>query len=218
MADISVPVQVTPTPPIPPKPGYKTTEWWGHLAAMALTLVFASGILTNATEIQIAGIAAAWLGSFGYQVNRSWVKTSAVLLLVGALGTAPTACTATERSAAATNAGHAAINCTATVIGTTPGLDLATLAAIANTVAAERTKCMTASGLDWTCVETDAIGQGVTLGGCALVQLVAAAAKAISPAVSGLAANPAPPPGRAELEAFRRKVGGATWHTATGDL
>jgi hypothetical protein len=217
MADISVPVQVQVTP-TPPKPGYKTTEWWGHLAAMALTLVFASGLLTNSTALNIAGIAAAWLGSFGYQVNRSWVKTAAVLLLVGALGTAQTACTAAERSAVATSAGHAAINCTATAIGTTPGLDLATLAAVVNLTAAERLRCMTPVGLDWRCVEADAIGQGVTLGGCALVQMVAAAAKAISPAASGLAANPAPPPGRAELEDFRGKVGGATWHTSTGDL
>jgi hypothetical protein len=184
---------------------------------MALTLIFASGILTNATEIQIAGIAAAWLGSFGYQVTRSWVKTSAVLLLVGALGTAQTACTSAERSAVATSAGHAAINCTATAIGTTPGLDLATLAAVVNLTAAERSKCMTAAGLDWKCVEADAIGQGVTLGGCALVQLVAAAAKAIQPSTSGLAANPAPPPGRVELEDFRAKMGGASWHTAAGD-
>jgi hypothetical protein len=127
-------------------------------------------------------------------------------------------CTSAERSAVATSAGHTAINCTANQLGATPGLDLATLIAVVNLTAAERLKCMTPTGLSWPCVETDAIGKGLTLGGCMFVDMVAAAAKAIQPATSGLAAaTPGPPPGRLELEDYRGKVGGATWHTATGD-
>jgi hypothetical protein len=49
------------------------------------------------------------------------------------------------------------------------------------------------------------------------VDMVAAAAMAIQPSASGLAADPSPPPGRAELEDYRGKVGGAMWHTSAGD-
>lgn len=114
MADSSLPVQVqvTPDPPTLPKPGYKTTEWWGHLAAMALTMVFASGLLTNSTALNIAGIAAAWLTNLGYTVSRTLVKTAAVLLLVGALGTTQTACGASQRAETLQTA-QIAINSTA---------------------------------------------------------------------------------------------------------
>ena len=120
-------------------------------------------------------------------------------------------------------AGHAAkpgiINCTAEDLGTTPALNLETLVAIANTIAAERASCMTPGGLDWKCVERDAIAKGLTLGGCMLAEMVAAAANAVKSSGSGLVADPAPPPGRAELERFRAQVaGGATYHTASGDL
>jgi hypothetical protein len=141
-----------------------------------------------------------------------------VVLLCGTTGLAiGPGCTKAARSSAADSAGHALVNCTAQTIGTTPGLDLATLIAVVNLTAEERLKCMTPAGLSWPCVETDAIAKGVTLGGCMFVDMVAAAAKAIQPSASALAANPAPPPGRAELEDYRGKVGGATWHTSTGD-
>lgn len=113
MAEIaSVPVTVTTTT-APPKPGYKTTEWWGHVLAMALTALFASGVLTNSTAHNIAGIAAAWLGSFGYQVNRSWVKTAAMLLLVGALAPPQMACGSTAKSVEIA-AGHGIVDCAET--------------------------------------------------------------------------------------------------------
>jgi hypothetical protein len=143
-----------------------------------------------------------------------------VVLLLGATGAglamAP-GCTPAERATAATTAKKSLINCTAQTVGATPALDLATLVAVVNLTAAERAKCMTATGISWPCVETDAIAKGVTLGGCMFVDMVAAAAKAIQPSASGLAANPAPPPGRAEFEDYRGKVGGAMWHTSAGD-
>lgn len=143
-----------------------------------------------------------------------------VVLLLGAAGGG----LALSSCAATTAAGHAAkpaiVNCTAQDLGTAPALNLETLVAVANTVAAERAACMTAGGLDWKCVERDAIGKGLVLGGCALAEMVAAAANALHPAGPGLVAgDPAPPPGRAELERFRAQVaGGATYHTAAGDL
>jgi hypothetical protein len=143
-----------------------------------------------------------------------------VVVLLGITGAglalAP-GCTPAERATAATTAKVSLVNCTAQTVGATPALDLATLVAVVNLTAAERAKCMTATGISWPCVETDAIAKGVTLGGCMFVDMVAAAAKAIQPSASGLAANPAPPPGRVELEDYRGKVGGATWHTSAGD-
>jgi hypothetical protein len=141
-----------------------------------------------------------------------------VLLCGGAAVAMGPGCTSAERGAAATAVGHALINCTVQAIGTAPGLDLATLVAIANTAAAERAKCTPSGGaLSWPCVEIDAIALGATLGGCAFVQLVAAAEKAVTPAASGLSQGSAAPPGRVELEDLRSKVGGVTWHTASSD-
>ena len=57
------------------KPGYKTTEFWFKLAAVALSAVFASGALTSSTTMAIAGIAATMLGALGYTVSRTLVKS-----------------------------------------------------------------------------------------------------------------------------------------------
>lgn len=142
-----------------------------------------------------------------------------VVLLLGIAGAgALTACTHEQRATLAHDAKATLINCTAQTIGATPGLDLATLAAIVNLTAAERLKCMTPTGLDWKCVEQDAIAQGVTLGGCALVAMVAAAAKAVTPTSGLVAADPAPPPGSVALASFRAQVApGVAFHTASGD-
>lgn len=70
-------VETTPAPP-PVKPGWQTTEFWERLAAVALTVMFASGILTgHDTALAIAGMAATILGSLGYTVGRSMVKSAA---------------------------------------------------------------------------------------------------------------------------------------------
>ena len=58
----------------PVKPGYKTTEFWLKLIAMALSALFASGALTNSTAVQIAGIVATILGAIGYTVARTMAK------------------------------------------------------------------------------------------------------------------------------------------------
>lgn len=57
-------------------PGYKTSEFWLKILALALSAVFASGALTNNTALNIAGIAASVLGALGYTVSRTLVKTA----------------------------------------------------------------------------------------------------------------------------------------------
>lgn len=76
------PVPVPAPAPLPTatalaKPGWQTSEFWKGLAAMALTALFASGILTNNTALAIAGIAASMLTSMGYTVSRTMVKSGA---------------------------------------------------------------------------------------------------------------------------------------------
>lgn len=142
------------------------------------------------------------------------------LAIGGGLLLAASGCTKVELGAAAASAEKALINCTGQAIGTTPALDIATLVAIANTVAAERAKCTLPGGsLSWSCVETDAIAAGKVLGGCTLVALVTGAVGAAPAAALRLASSTPAPPGRAELEDFRARVaGGATYHTASGDV
>jgi hypothetical protein len=186
-----------------------------------MVYVAAQGIADHgksAAQVKAAAGQDLGTGTIGGRAASLFALVCVGALLAGA-GGALSACTATQRAELKQDAKHAVINCTAQQLGTTPGLDLATLVAIANTVAAERAKCMTPNGLDWQCVERDAIGQGVTVGGCALVQLVAAAASTTRPSSSGLVAgDPAPPPGHVELEQFRAQVtAGATFHTANGD-
>lgn len=142
------------------------------------------------------------------------------IALVGAAGLALAGCPTAGQ--VATTAGHDLVNCTGTAIGTTPALDVATLVAIANAVTNERAKCTPAGGsLSWSCVETDALAEGKVLGGCTLVELVAGAPAAASGSGPGPAAAriASPDPGRSALEDFRsRAAGGATYHTAAGDL
>lgn len=60
------------------KPGWKTSEFWLKLAAMVLSAVFASGILTgHDTALQILGIASSILGALGYTVARTFLKAKA---------------------------------------------------------------------------------------------------------------------------------------------
>jgi hypothetical protein len=79
MADSNLPLS-TDTPVIlatvPPKPGFRTSEFWLKVAAMLLTALFASGAVTNNTVLAVAGIAASMLGALGYTVARSLVKAS----------------------------------------------------------------------------------------------------------------------------------------------
>lgn len=151
------------------------------------------------------------------KVSGSGTAAMLVVLLLGAAGAGlMTGCTKAELGAAATSAEHAVVNCTGQAIGTTPALDLATLVAVANTVANERAKCTPAGGsLDWKCVEADAVGAGKVLGGCTIVALLTGSSPT---STARLAAAAAPDPGRVALDHFRARVApGSTFHAATGD-
>jgi hypothetical protein len=79
MADSNLPLSTDTSvilATVPPKPGFKTSEFWLKVAAMLLTALFASGAVTNNTVLAVAGIAASMLGALGYTVARSLVKSS----------------------------------------------------------------------------------------------------------------------------------------------
>ena len=59
----------------PPKPGYKTTEFYVSLAAMAVGAFLASGALPDShPAVKIAGVVAMLLSAMGYQVQRTTAK------------------------------------------------------------------------------------------------------------------------------------------------
>ena len=55
---------------------YKTSEFYLSLAAMLLTALYASGLMTGTLPLAIAGVAASVLGSLGYTVVRGAVKVA----------------------------------------------------------------------------------------------------------------------------------------------
>lgn len=64
-----------PTAPPAVKPGFRTTEFWLKLAAIALTALFASGAIpTTGTATTVTAIAATMLGALGYTVSRTLAK------------------------------------------------------------------------------------------------------------------------------------------------
>lgn len=71
---------IVPVVPPPPKPGYKTTEFWLTVAAQVIGTIVASGLLTETPGIpkaivQIVGIASVVLASMGYSYSRGQVKS-----------------------------------------------------------------------------------------------------------------------------------------------
>ena len=79
MTDTTDTTKATPPAPVTPplQPGYKTTEFWLHAIAIALSALFASGAIpTSGTVATIAVIAAAELSALGYTVSRTMVKTA----------------------------------------------------------------------------------------------------------------------------------------------
>lgn len=84
--------QPTATPAAPPKPGYKTTEFWLSLLATLLTYLYASGLLTSGTTLAIAGIAATVLTALGYKVARVLIKTAGAVVLLVAISSSQIGC------------------------------------------------------------------------------------------------------------------------------
>lgn len=85
-ADLATTTTVTLPPSAEVKPGYRTTEFWFKVGAVALSAVFASGALTSSTALAIAGMAATVLTTLGYTVSRTMVKIAGAMLLVAMFG------------------------------------------------------------------------------------------------------------------------------------
>lgn len=123
----------TSPPKTPHKPGWKTTEFWLSIAAKLLGAAFAAGLVGDGTPLfRIAGLVAVVLTGLGYTVNRTLLKTAAMLLVVGLFGGATQA--ACHGSPGAERAKQIAWSCTSgvrqdLVAAVTPLVESAILAA-----------------------------------------------------------------------------------------
>lgn len=102
MTDTPNPVPAPPPTATVVTPGFRTSEFWLKVAAIALTALFASGVIpTSGPVATVAAIAATMLGALGYTVARSFVKAAgaAVLALALLAGGTQTACGATSKAA-----------------------------------------------------------------------------------------------------------------------
>lgn len=71
---------VPPSPVSPPAvtPGYKTTEFYGHVAVCLIGLLLAGGVVQTGSGLdRILGIAAMALSQMGYSVSRGLCKMNA---------------------------------------------------------------------------------------------------------------------------------------------
>ena len=59
------------------KKGIHSTEFWLSLAAVIISGLLASGLVSNALALQVLGGAGAFLASIGYAGSRAWVKSNA---------------------------------------------------------------------------------------------------------------------------------------------
>lgn len=61
------------------KPGYKTTEFWLSALAFVLGALFASGVVSEGSQIdKVLGLGASILGQLGYVVPRGMAKAKAL--------------------------------------------------------------------------------------------------------------------------------------------
>lgn len=61
--------------PVPPKAGYKTTEFWLSLAAVAIGAVTASGVIpADSVWERVIGLVVAGLAALGYTGSRLALK------------------------------------------------------------------------------------------------------------------------------------------------
>lgn len=68
-------LNVDPPPALPALTvSWKTGEFWLHVLAAVLSILFISGAITNNVVLQIMGAVSSWLGSLGFTVMRSSVK------------------------------------------------------------------------------------------------------------------------------------------------
>ena len=59
-----------------PKPGWKSTEAWMALLAMAIGAVVSSGVVTHSLTLRILGLAVTVFASLGYGTQRLLLKVN----------------------------------------------------------------------------------------------------------------------------------------------
>src|SRR5690349_12831610 len=75
--------ETAPAPTPATKPGWKTSEFWLNKIAILLSALFATNVIpTGSVWMKVAMITAIMLGSLGYTVSRTLVKTAAMFALV----------------------------------------------------------------------------------------------------------------------------------------
>lgn len=208
----------TTTPPAPVKPGYMTTEFWLKVAAIALSALFASGVIpTSGPAATIAAMAATMLGALGYTVSRTLVKNAAAAVLVLLLGLAAasslTACAAAKADAKAIEAG--VVTCAKGDVPAAKSLGLQLGTEALGGLLAGKTEAQI-----WAQVSADAEAasktQGLAVASCAFGPLVADLDRLLHPApapgvaAQGLTARAEVDPlagGRAALAAFQGRHG-----------
>lgn len=62
----------------PLKPGWQTSEFWTKIAAFALSMLLASGAITNNVVLAAIGIAANMIGASVYTMSRTKLKLEAI--------------------------------------------------------------------------------------------------------------------------------------------
>lgn len=242
MTDTTTPTQL----PAPVKPGWQTTEFWLSVAAKLLGILYASGAIGDGTvAARIAGLATTVLAALGYTVARAAVKVAAQRADSGTANSSPTTSRAPQAGRArltvlillALGAGVAlpaiaALNGCATIKADAKKAEVAAIdctkadaVAIGAVVAELGTQATVAAlgrgSIDWSAIESASWAQGKVIGGCALAEFVAALGKepAPQPSVASLVEPPDPAAdGRAALERFRARAGGARWSTSAGVL
>lgn len=208
MTDTTLPMTDPDPAPTPVKPGWRTTEFWLKLAALALTALYASGAVTNSVALAIAGIAATMLGALGYTVSRAIVKAAAVLLLVGLVGSTQLSCSTVK--ALPPVAAHAVVDCTKQ-----DGSKLLALALDFAGQAAQR--LLAGKPIDWDELEARAETEGTAIGQCAYVLVADKLHPAPTP-VPTFTARLAPDPALVALARLRGKAGGVSWRLPDGTL
>lgn len=203
------------TAPAPVKPGYLTTEFWLKLGAIALSALFASGIIpTSGPAATIAAMAATMLGALGYTVSRTLVKNAAGAVLVLLLGLTAagtlTACTAAQVRQDAAAGLVAAFHCEAS------GIDPAALADAQGFAEARIQGWISGTApSDLTALKSRILGDikpvRSDLGRCAIAGALAVIAAVAAPtpgvAVSALTAGPDPALVRAAFAGAAREAG-----------
>lgn len=192
-------------------PGYKTTEFWLKIAALLVsTLIASNAIPVGGIWEKLISISALLLGSLGYTVSRTMIKTAAMLFFVMAIAHTSTGCAwfKSESKAVATDV----VDCTkASAVGAIkefgPAIDALLLYATgANGVVSSEA------------LEDAGKGFAKEIGGCVIADSIARALKPSLPDPNAPKSSPLV----ADPDSLRRVLAtlhpGVKFHTANGDL